>query len=434
VTADPADPTPTEKTEQELVEPKKAAQADPAWEGLGVNAAWTSAGGGSWRLAHLMYLIAGVAVFFWLYRTIGPPLLILMFIGLVAAAIGGSIILARRRAIRQDALFWIMAIAAENRMPIAAAVDAFAGQYRGKSRRRIMDLAHQLRGGLSLPEALASKSKLASRDAVLLAWVGDATGRLPQALRIAATSQSERLPIWTAIASRLAYLLLMLLGLQTILGFLLYFIMPRFESIVRDFGLRLPEITIMMIHVTSGVLNYRGLFGWLPLVELILLIFLPVSFLNWGNYHVPLFDRLLGRRHTALVFRSLSLVVHASKPIEFGLSLLAGHYPTRWIRRRLIAARSDVRQGADWIESLRRYRLIRAADGEVLLAAAAVGNLGWALEELAESSERRLAIKFQMVIQTLFPLVVVMLGLVVVVTAVGYFAPMLAIISKINDP
>jgi protein transport protein HofC len=126
-------------------------------------------------------------------------------------------------------------------------------------------------------------------------------------------------------------------------------------------------------------------------------------------------------------------VVHATKPIEFGLTLLGDHYPTRWVRRRLIAARTDVRQGADWIESLGHYHLIRAADGEVLRSAAAVGNLGWALDELAESAERRLAIKFQMVIQTLFPLVVLMLGLVVFVTAVGYFAPLVTLISEISD-
>ena len=62
-----------------------------------------------------------------------------------------------------------------------------------------------------------------------------------------------------------------------------------------------------------------------------------------------------------------------------------------------------------------------------------MGNLGWALDELAESSERRLAIKFQMLVQTFFPLVVLMLGLVVFVTALGYFAPLVKIISEIGD-
>ena len=64
---------------------------------------------------------------------------------------------------------------------------------------------------------------------------------------------------------------------------------------------------------------------------------------------------------------------------------------------------------------------------------AAVGNLAWALDELAESNERRLVIKFQFVLQTLFPLIVLMLGLVVFVTAAAYFAPLVTLISRLGD-
>ena len=81
------------------------------------------------------------------------------------------------------------------------------------------------------------------------------------------------------------------------------------------------------------------------------------------------------------------------------------------IRWRLAAAESDVRQGVDWIQALWRHGLIRATDAEVLASAATVGNLGWALSELAETAERRLATRSQSLVQTLFPLVVVMVGM-----------------------
>ena len=42
---------------------------------------------------------------------------------------------------------------------------------------------------------------------------------------------------------------------------------------------------------------------------------------------MPVFDRLLGRRHTALVLRSLSLFVEGGKPIPLGLALLAEPLP-----------------------------------------------------------------------------------------------------------
>ena len=53
------------------------------------------------------------------------------------------------------------------------------------------------------------------------------------------------------------------------------------------------------------------------------------------------------------------------------------------------------------------------------------------MRELAETGERRLAFRFQAVIQTLFPLVVVGFGLVVFFLAVAFFAPLVDLIRSL---
>jgi type II secretory pathway component PulF len=220
--------------------------------------------------------------------------------------------------------------------------------------------------------------------------------------------------------------------MQTISSFILYFIVPRFEAIFKDFNASLPQVTILVIEASHWIIRFGFITAFIPLIELALLIFLPLSFLSWSNFTLPLFDRLMGRRHTALVLRSLALTLEGGKPIILGLSSLTQHYPTEWVRRRLLAVEKDVRQGADWIESLRHYRLIRPADADVLTSAAQVGNLDWALLELADTAERRLATRFQMVVQTLFPLVVVMLGIAVFIMAMAYFLPLVVLITELT--
>ena len=56
-------------------------------------------------------------------------------------------------------------------MPLVSTVAAFADQYRGKYRRRIMNLAAKLDSGRSVPEALESLGRVVWRDALLLAPV-----------------------------------------------------------------------------------------------------------------------------------------------------------------------------------------------------------------------------------------------------------------------
>jgi len=385
-----------------------------------------------WRLSHMMGVVAAIAVVLWLVVTMGAVVVVGGIVLLFAMAIGAGVILARRRSTQQDSLLVILAIAAEGNMPLAPTVAAFADQYRGKYRRRIMNLAAELDSGRSVPEALENVRRVVSRDALLLARVGDQTGRLPQALRMAASSRSSQLPIWTAIATRLAYLLAMLLIMQSVCGFMMYFIVPKFEAIFKDFGVPLPQSTSLLIEGSHFIMNFGLVTAWIPPLELLLLIFLPFSFAGWVNYDVPFFDRFLKRRHMALILRALSLAVDAGKPIEVGLTTLASHYPTLWVRRKLIKVDDQVQLGESWISALERQRIIQTSDAQVLTSASEVGNLAWALGELAETGERRLAFRFQAVIQTLFPLVVLGLGLVVMFVAVAFFSPLVVLLGRLS--
>jgi type II secretory pathway component PulF len=392
---------------------------------------------GPWRISHVMYAVAGVAILLWLGILVADSILavVLIVIAFVifvfVAVLGLLMIVAWGSTTKQDALLHILAIAAERGMPLAPAVAAFADQYRSFGHRRIMHMAARLNWGAPLPDALEGARSLVTRDATLLAWVGQAAGLLPKALRMAAESRSSQLPIWTSIASRLAYILVVMLGLEVISGGIIYWIVPRFESIFKDFGIPLPNVTITVIQASHYLVMFAPVTSLVLLFQVGLLVFLPLSFLGWGSYSVPVFDRLLGRRHAALVLRSLSLIVEGGKPIALGLSVLAEHYPAFWFRRKLRGADSYVRGGVDWIEALRRHGVIRTADAAVLASAESVGNLAWALEELAETAERRLATRIQMAVQTLFPLLVVILGMVVFILATAYFLPLVNLIQNL---
>jgi protein transport protein HofC len=412
----------------------------------------------AWRLSHMMWLVAALAVIIWLVRQMDGVIVVAGIVLLVAMAIGAGVILARRQSTQQDSLLAILAIAAEGNMPLAPTVAAFADQYRGryprerrglafdplyhveafadkfkgKYRRRVVNLAAELDIGRSVSEALKSVRGIVSRDALLLARVGDQTGRLPQALRMAASSRLSQLPVWRAIASRVAYLLAMLLILQGMCGSMLYYIVPKFESIFKDFGVSLPQPTLWMIGGSNFLIKYGYFWIWIPPLELLLLIFLPFTFVGWVNYDVPFLDRLLKRRHTALILRALSLTVDAGKPIEVGLTTLARHYPTLWVQHQLIKVDDQVQLGESWISALERQGIIRTSDAQVLHSASEVGNLAWALRELAETAERRLACRVQAVIQTLFPLVVIGLGLAVLFVAIAFFTPLLVLIGRLS--
>ena len=138
----------------------------------------------------------------------------------------------------------------------------------------------------------------------------------------------------------------------------------------------------------------------------------------------------LGRRlDSAAIFEALALVAQRQRPLPEGLEILARWYPKPSIRLRLVRALENLKAGADWCASLAGQGLMTRADRAVLQAAQRVGNLPWALREMADSSRRRMAYRLQVLVQILFPVVIGLYALTVGIIVVAYFLPLVTLIQ-----
>jgi protein transport protein HofC len=385
---------------------------------------------GGFRLRHLLIAVFVCAVASWLAVLIG--ILVVGGFGLLVVFVVGLVyVLSRRRSTQQDALLWALAIAAERGMPLAPTLDAFASQCRGEYRRKVMAAAHYLRQGLSLVEAIEHEPGLFPRDAEVLIRVGSESGVLAAALREASTLQTAARGAWVALAMRFAYLLWVLVVLQLIVGFITYFITPKFEAIFADFGIPLPAMTMMTIQ-GAHVLN-RYLIIFLPLFFLQLGLCLLVSAAALGvlPWNLPLVARAFHAMHSALILRCLARLVESDKPLDQGLATLARTYPVRSFRDRLAHAADAVKRGDDWCGALVASGLIRTAEAALLESARRVGNLPWALRTAAETGERRFVYRLQWASQWLLPLCVLTLGATVFTVAVSYFLPLISLIQRL---
>ena len=339
-------------------------------------------------------------------------------------------ILARYRATQQDALLWAIALASDRSMPLGPSLRAFSEQLGFAFRRKARALADCLDNGMPLPDALEFIDKAAPAPAIVLARVGWDCGGLPEALRMATSERLKRGPNSNDFGTRIAYLSMLLLSVQIIIGFIMYFIMPKFEAIFKDFGMSLPAVTILVIQGSHFFTRF-GLIPVLPLIEIAFMIYLPFAINGWGGLGIPLFDRMFIRRHRILILKALALVVGREQPIALGVLSLTRAYPTPWVRRRLTGAWKSIESGHGWADSLRAYGLLSQADAEVLISAERVGNLLWALKELAENGERRYGQRLALLAQVIFSLVLLMTGGLIGLLAVAYFMPLVDLISKL---
>lgn len=323
---------------------------------------------------------------------------------------------------------WVLAIAAERQMPLGPGLEAVADQYPGLYRRQVLAVAEWLKSGHDLPESLDKVPGVLPRDVVILIRVGASAGVLPQAIREAASDRQLIPPGVNPLLARLGYLLGLLLSIQAVSGFVVYFIMPKMIAIFREFNLSLPLVTVYAMAIGNALLESYVL-PILLLAEMGLLVGMKLYLFGWLRLPSSLLPTVFRRRHTVLILRSLAIVVESGQPLMTALDALSRSYPDRSTRRRLGRFRVCVNHGGDWWACLWRQGLIRKTEAAVLHSAERTGNLPWALRELADSGQRRLVYRIQAWTQALLPVAVVSIGALVGLFVVSYFLPLIQLIE-----
>lgn len=383
-------------------------------------------------IRHLMFLVVACALLmaavanYW-----RAALFFVLTLSPVVLVVAVAVILVRRRAAHQETLLRVLTIAADRDVPISTAAEAFGRLGTGGLAARSLGLARTLAVGEPFPRAIQRDPRLLPRTAAALASVGWSHGSLAKGLHEAEASEAHRKLYASPIVSRIAYLILLLFALESVGGFSMYWIMPKFQAIFQDFGVELPGPTQAAIQAGRFLAN-SGVLALLVLLQIVVVVMLSVAYPGLVRIRPLGASRLLRRVDAAAVLRSLAITVESNRPIGDGLASMGGYYGVGSVRRRLQRARDRIDQGHSWLLALRDVGMLRPADVPILESAERAGNLPWALRTVAASYERRFGRTLQVLAQILMPIIVLSVGSVVALFAVGYFLPLVELIRRLT--
>jgi type IV pilus assembly protein PilC len=416
----------------------------------------------------------------------GPAIVPLGVVGFVAALM----IHDRLRRAEHRALLWSLTVAAQKGIPLGEAARAFADESTGDSGSRALRLAQAVEAGQPLSAAVA-RARLRMSPAMRLAvGLGERLGALGPAMKQQLDDSQQADAALHNTIGRFVYLGALLVAFSGIMTFVMLKIVPVFERMFEEFELELPAPTRLVIDISSFVVGYAWPFLLLaalvvslaiagffvlsvmgvvehaaPLlgedlrrrpqrttaglvlrillaigVVLLALLFFPifwlVVFAPLAAYYAGLFPRdlpivwrLFRRYDGALVMRGLALAVRRGLPLETAIDAVGLSYPIWHIALLLARVRREIAGGMAWTDSLRGAKLISPADAAVLAAAQRVGNLPWALEEMADSVIRRQTQRVQLAMNLIFPPAMLLVGIAVGLFAYGLFAPLVSLID-----
>jgi len=389
------------------------------------------------RVVCWMAFLVASAVLIALLAGVGPPsevgigpiiLAILLWMALVIVVL---MIFVRYRQMERRAMLWSLAVAAEKGIPLASAVRAFAEERRDGLGYRARLLAESLEQGVPLDQALEQSFMLLPNDAMVAVHTGCQTGTLASMLRSVVRNAATLDAAVHAAVARVVYLVTFIFFAAYLNVFLALRIIPAFQRIFQDFKISLPPVTVALIRVFSVFREYPVLAVVILVGLLMALLYAVGRYVGLVRWDPPLVRAMSLPLDEALLLRALAESVGQERSLTATIEVLARQYPKPHIRRRLVSAAAQMDRGAHWCDSLESSGLLPSAEAGVLRAAERVGNLVWAMNEMADRLTRKFTTRLTAVLSVGFPVVLLLFAGVVFLVAVGLFFPLAHLISHL---
>ena len=355
---------------------------------------------------------------------------LLALLGLPVIAIVGLMIVDRYRQGEHRSLLFTLAAGARRGVPLNESALAFADENGGDTAARAAALADGIGRGLSVRESARSARLKMSTATKLSLRLGESLGDLGNILLRSLDDSTELDTALRSMAAQFLYLVALITVGLYIVVYLMLRIVPVFERMFEDFGIKLPRITAVLVGMSQAMGDIGWFFlGIIPLISLAVLFVGALLFIGWVPANIPLLNLLTRKYDNSLVLRGLARCVQRRLNLSDAIGVLSHEFPRWTTAKRLRNAWLGVQEGIDWRLAMQRSGLLTPAEAAVLAAAERNGNLVWALDELADGSLRRYILSLQIRYQVAFPLVVFGLGVCVGYIVIALMLPLAALIQ-----
>lgn len=293
----------------------------------------------------------------------------------------------------------------------------------------LANVRHSLESGIELSICFAQQSSVFDNFYVSMVRVGEMTGRLDDVfMRLFKHIEFEQY-MRQQVKSALRYPGFVILAMVVAIGVINTMVVPAFANVFKSFGTELPLATRILVAASDFTMHYGWLLAGASVAGFFGLrrwIARPAGRLAWDRLvlRLPLAGRIVQKATLARFARSFSLAIRSGVPIEQALTVVSQTVDNAWISRKIDGMRDAVERG----DTILRAAIASGVFTPVVLQMIAVGEETGAVDELmdeiAELYNNDVQYELKTLSQQIEPILIVFLGVLVLVLALGVFLPL----------
>lgn len=331
-------------------------------------------------------------------------------------------------------------------LPLLRSLQILESQQKpGLLKNTLIGVTEEVEGGSSLSESMAKHPRAFDRLYTKMVNAGEIGGVLDVILQRLSEfmEKSERLK--SKIKGAMIYPVSVVIIAVLIVTFIMWFIIPQFETIFADFGVALPPLTQILIETSRWIAGQMpgqavpGAFIILPSPIIIYILLKLIRKAGPGKaatdvllLWTPVLGKLIRMTVIARFTRTLGTLIAAGVPILEAV-LITRDTSGNWVfERALNKVHDSIREGETFAGPLRESKSCDAMVVNMIDVGEETGEMDIMLLKIADTYDDEVDVAVAGLIKMIEPMLMLFLGVVIGGIVVAMFMPMVAMIESLQ--
>jgi MSHA biogenesis protein MshG len=313
-------------------------------------------------------------------------------------------------------------------VPILRALSGLQESTTGTFRRTLQSVRDHLESGRPLSNGLQRQNGIFSPFYVAMIYVGETTGMLEEIfLRLFHHLEFQEV-MRRQVRAALRYPTMVIVAMAIAIVIINLFVIPAFAKVYAGFNAKLPLVTRGLLAFSAFMQATWWLQGLLLLV--VIFVFKTATRagpgrLAWDRMRlkIPVAGKIVLKAALARFSRSFALAVRSGVPIVQGLTLVSQTVDNAYIAQRIEQMREGVERGESILRTAAAAGVFTPVVLQMIMVGEESGSLDDMMGEIADMYQREVEYELKTLGAQIEPILIVGLGILVLVLALGVFLP-----------
>ena len=294
--------------------------------------------------------------------------------------------------------------------------------------RVIRDLRESLDAGRELSAAMRRHPECFSTFYLAMVRVGEMTGRLEEVfLRLFDHMEFDR-DMRERVKTALRYPMFVVIAMVAAMAVVNIFVIPQFEKVFNSFHTALPLMTRILIGTSRFTVE------WWPAFALAI-VGAVFGFRAWTRstggrlawdrikLRLPIAGKIIHKGTMARFARSFALSIRSGVPIVQALTVVSQTSDNAYLSSRIEQMRDGVERGESILRTATSAQVFTPIVLQMIAVGEESGSIDDLMDEIAMMYEREVDYELKTLSSQIEPILIVFLGVMVLVLALGIFLP-----------